>query len=138
MGRQTADDVSAKADEARNCVELCGRVTSTPVIRELPSGDEIVTFRLSVPRPGDGPSGRSGSVSGSGSRRTGAAGRAGSDWVDCVAWGARERRAVRAWVAGDRVLVTGALRRRFYGAGPEKGTRLEVAVTRVRRTARAA
>jgi single-strand DNA-binding protein len=127
MGRQTADDSTAKADDARNCVELCGRLTSAPVARELPSGDEIVTFRLSVPRAGDGPSGGAGSQ-----------GRAGSDWVDCVAWGARERRAVRAWAAGDRVLVTGTLRRRFYGAGAEKGTRLEVAVTRVRRTVRAA
>ena len=122
MGRgQTADAGTAKDDEPRNCVELCGRVTSAPVARALPSGDEIVTFRLSVPRAG-----------------AGSPGRAGSDWVDCVAWGARERRSVRAWVAGDQVLVTGALRRRFYGAGAEKGTRLEVAVGRVRRIARAA
>lgn len=121
MGRQTAGDRTAKDAEPRNCVELCGRVTSAPVTRALPSGDDIVTFRISVSRAGGGP------PSG-----------AGSDWVDCVAWGARERRAVRAWEVGDRVLVTGALRRRFYGAGAEKGTRLEVAVRKVRRVARAA
>lgn len=36
-----------------NAVTLCGRVSGAPTVRELPSGDEIVTFRLVVPRPED-------------------------------------------------------------------------------------
>jgi single-strand DNA-binding protein len=99
-----------------NSVTLRGRVTSAPLARELPSGDEIVTFRMSMARPD--------------SRRHG---RPSSDWVDCVAWGARARRTAATWAVGDMVQVDGALRRRFYRTGEERGTRLEVEVLAARR-----
>ena len=41
---QAADEVAV------NDVRLVGRVTGEPVAVELPSGDVLVTFRISVPR----------------------------------------------------------------------------------------
>jgi single-strand DNA-binding protein len=97
-------------------------VTAAPEERALPSGDVIVTFRLSVPRRPT-PMSR-------GSKQT-------ADWVDCVAFAARCRRSVAAWTVGDEVLVEGALRRRFYRSAGGAGTRLEVEVLSARRTVRA-
>jgi single-strand DNA-binding protein len=105
-------------DEATNDVVLRGRLTAAPEERQLPSGDVIVTFRISVPRRAT-PMGRR-------SKQT-------TDWVDCVAAGARSRRTVTSWKVGDQVEVHGALRRRFYRAGDGSGTRLEVEALQVRR-----
>jgi single-strand DNA-binding protein len=117
MARQTARE-PARRDPAQpaNEVLLRGRVTSAPLERELPSGDTILTFRVSVIR-----------------READRRGRQGSDWVDCVAWAARPRRTVARWTVGDPVEVGGALRRRFYRTGEQRGTRLEVEVLRGRR-----
>ena len=51
-----------------------------------------------------------------------------SDWVECVAWGARQRRSVATWRVGDVVEIEGAFRRRFYRGGAGTAMRLEVEV----------
>ncbi len=101
-----------------NEVRLTGRLTSPPQERVLPSGDAIVTFRMSMVREAT-PMTR-------GSTKT-------SDWVDCVAFGARVRRTVGSWAVGDPVTVEGALRRRFYRSADGAATRLEVEVLRASR-----
>ena len=113
----TNDDTTDDMDDD-NTVLLRGRVTSTPLIRELPSGTSITTFRLSVTRARTAMT--------KGSTQT-------VDWVDCTAWNARCRRTVGGWAVGDRVEVTGSLRRRFYRAGEGSSTRLEVEVLGARR-----
>jgi single-strand DNA-binding protein len=105
------------AGPATNCVTLAGKLISVPTARELPSGDQIVTFRISVPRARTAMTARS---------------KAASDWVDCTAWTARTRRTVSRWQVGDRVEVDGALRRRFYAAAAGSTTRLEVEVLHAR------
>jgi single-strand DNA-binding protein len=106
-----------------NAVELRGRVSTAPAERELPSGVVISTFRLSVPRA------RTSMTSGSAQT---------TDWVDCTAWTARTRKAVSGWAVGDRVVVSGALRRRFYRVGERPSTVLEVEVLSARRAPDAA
>lgn len=118
----TSAPATLTGDGADNSVTLRGRVSSAPVERELPSGAVISTFRMSVARA------RTPMTSGS---------RQSSDWVDCAAWSARSRRSVGGWAVGDRVEVTGALRRRYFRGGSGAGTRLEVEVLSARRTARA-
>ena len=110
------------AATSTNVVTLAGRVTAAPEERTLPSGDVIATFRVSVPRQPT-PMSR-------GSKQT-------TDWVDCVAFGARCRRSVNAWQVGDEVELDGALRRRFYRTAAGAVTRLEVEVLSARRVARA-
>ncbi len=89
-------------DQSVNAVRLSGRVSAAPEARMLPSGDEVVSFRLVVPR------------SPTALRRS----KQLVDTIECSAWTARLRRSVRRLEAGDRVTVTGELRRRFSrGAG---------------------
>src|SRR5262245_19585538 len=84
--------------EAHNEAVLRGRVAAPVDQRELPSGDTIMTARLIVDRD---PAAMARS-----SQRV--------DTIDCVAWLRRVQRSMRAWQAGDRVEVTGAIRRRFF------------------------
>ena len=114
---------SSGADgDTHNVVRLRGRVSTPPEERRLPSGSVVVSLRLSVPR--------SSSPMTRGSRQS-------SDWVDCSAWGARVRRVVSGWRAGDVVEVEGALRRRFSRGAIGTSTRLEVEVLRGRLVTRA-
>lgn len=99
-----------------NDVRLAGKVTGTPALVELPSGDALVTFRVSVPRGVD-----------SGQR---------VDSVPCTAWSPRLRRGILTWRAGDLVEVSGAVRCRFYQAGGATRSRVEVEVTAARITRR--
>src|SRR5687768_18366584 len=85
------------SQESVNAVRLSGRVSAAPEARMLPSGDEVVSFRLVVPR------------SPTALRRS----KQLVDTIECSAWTARLRRSVRRLEAGDRVTVTGELRRRF-------------------------
>lgn len=102
-----------------NQVTLRGRVSAEPAVRELPSGTSIVTFRVRVARAKTHMTG--------GSKQT-------SDWVDCVAWAPRPRRAVASWRTGDTVEVEGSLRRRFFrteGGVPSSRVEVEVLAARV-------
>ena len=109
-------------DGSANRVRLRGRVSTAPEERLLPSGTAIVTLRVSVPRE---PTAMT-----VGSKQQ-------TDWVDCSVWGARLRRTVGRWQAGDDVELEGALRRRFYRGGDGTATRLEVEVLSGRRVGRA-
>ncbi len=88
---------SPLTDQSANLVQLSGRVSAAPEARMLPSGDEVVSFRLVVPR------------SAAARRRY----KQQVDTIECSAWTARLRRSVRRLEAGDTVVVTGELRRRF-------------------------
>ena len=103
----------AVEDVAANDVRLVGRVTGEPSAVELPSGDVLVTFRISVPRSG----GRGGAQQGRAQ---------GVDSVPCTAWSPRLRRSVLGWRAGDLVEVSGAVRCRFFQAGGATRSRVEV------------
>lgn len=121
MHHETKSARSGPGAGPENAVLLRGKVSTAPERRVLPSGSEIVTFRVSVPRAPT-PMTR-------GSRQS-------VDWLDCVAWAPGARRTVASWALGDEVEVAGALRRRFYRAGQGTSTRLEVEVLRARRTSR--
>ena len=104
--------------EPANQVFLRGMVASAPVVRTLPSGDELCAFRLTVPRPPGDPS----------------ASKVRVDSIDCASTRATVRRSALRWVKGDVVEVTGALRRRFWrtSAGTP-ASRYEVDAATVRR-----
>jgi single-strand DNA-binding protein len=98
--------------EDHNVVRLTGRISADPESRVLPSGDEILSFRLVV-------------------RRSAAARRRSKqvvDTIECAVWTAALRRSVAKLPAGTEVAVTGALRRRFSrgGAGVASWVSVEV------------
>jgi len=117
-----ADDGEAVRSAARNEVILCGRVAKAADERSLPSGDTVLTTRVIVDRT---PTRRQ--RSGSGRSRQPV------DAIDCVAWTARVRQVIRRWQPGDQVMVTGAIRRRFYRVEGRPVSRVEVEITQARR-----
>ena len=106
---------SGGLEVATNDVRLVGRLSAEPSVVELPSGDALVTFRISVPRASPTRGAASGTVKG---QRV--------DSVPCTAWSPRLRRSILAWRAGDLVEVSGAVRCRFYQAGGATRSRVEV------------
>lgn len=124
-----------------NEVRLVGRVSGMPQTRLLPSGDELVHFRLVVRRsePAErkkaGPAERkkaSSDAPASGDQTRGAPT---VDTLDIACWSGRARQRARPLVDGDRVRVAGVLRRRFFRVSGAPSSRYEVAaevVSRVR------
>ena len=106
--KQVARSDPGLDEAAANDVRLVGRLTGTPAVVALPSGDELVTFRISVPRTAQAGS----------TQRV--------DSVPCTAWASRLRRSILTWRAGDLVEVSGAVRCRFYQAGGATRSRVEV------------
>jgi single-strand DNA-binding protein len=103
--------------EHRNEVIVAGRLSKSALPKELPSGDEIMTWRLIVDRP-DGTAG-------------------GFDVVECKAFSARVRRQAQAWVPGEVIEVTGALRRRYWRGPGGLRSACEVEVSLASRLTRA-
>lgn len=101
-----------------NEVRLRGRLADEPIERELPSGDVLMTFRLTVARPpGD---------------------RARVDSIECVTTRARVRRSLGRAHAGDDVELTGSLHRRFWRtpSGPASRYAVDVATAKLTRAGR--
>jgi single-strand DNA-binding protein len=94
-----------------NDVLLVGRLSGKPLVKDLPSGDPIVTWRLVVERPSD-------------ARRTP---RKVVDTLNCASFDGRLRDAVEEWRHGDLLEVRGALRRHFW----RTGSRYEIVADRV-------
>ena len=113
--RQIAHD----GDDGANEVRLVGRLTSVPVSVDLPSGDALVSFRISVPRS-------------PGATRTAATTSQRVDSIPCSAWSAALRRRIAGWRPGDTVEVTGAVCCRFYQAAGATRSRVEVVVSSAR------
>jgi single-strand DNA-binding protein len=120
MKTDKASETTDLASVSVNEVRLVGRVARDPEQRVLPSGDEMWTFMLVVPRP---PGGRS---------------KQSVDAIDCVVWGGRVRASVAGWAADDVVEVSGPLRKRFFQGGSGAASRVEVEVTAGRMVRRAA
>jgi single-strand DNA-binding protein len=94
-----------------NDVLLVGRLSGDPLLKTLPSGDLILTWRLVVERP-----------PGVGHRTT----RKVVDTLNCVSFDGRLRDIAQEWRHGDMLEVSGAVRRRFW----RTGSTYEIAVER--------
>src|SRR5215472_8742240 len=92
---------------AMNIVVVAGRLSSTPVLRELPSGDEVLNLEVTVPGADDAPS-ESVPVA----------------WTSPPAWASDLD-------AGNPVVVLGRVRRRFFRAGGTTQSRTEVVAEHV-------
>lgn len=103
-------------DQDENTVRITGRVTGVGEAVTLPSGDVVHTVRVTVRRLGTGPPGR-----------------ATVDAIDVACWTSSTRRTAARLTVGERVVVEGALRRRFFRAGGAPASRYEVEATRLRR-----
>ena len=99
-----------------NCVTIVGRVSAAPDVRDLPSGDRLVTLRVVVDRPPD---------RGSTKRVV--------DVIDVACWTKRTQRTATSLGPAETVRVEGALRRRFFATGAGRASRYEVEASRLAR-----
>jgi single-strand DNA-binding protein len=101
-----------------NEVRLAGRLSGEPMVRELPSGDQLTTWRLVVVRARTQPQ---------------AAGQRAPtvDTIDCVAHKRAIQRLAERWSPGEQLEIRGALRRRFWHGAQGAASRYEVEVTEV-------
>jgi single-strand DNA-binding protein len=117
-GQPRSTSTAASGSDPVNEVRLTGRLGARPTLITLPSGDEVLTFRVVVPRgPGD--------------RRPPTV-----DTVDCSVWSRGMRRRAGSWAEGDEVAVVGRLRRRFWRGPGGLRSRYEVDVRQGRRLRR--
>jgi single-strand DNA-binding protein len=108
--------------EGHNEVVLRGRVSGVPTVRLLPSGDELVSWRLVVGRDNRGLS--------SSSRQPPTV-----DTIDCVAFKPGVRRVAARWIGGEVIEVRGALRRRFWRGTQGAASRCEVEALGIKKIA---
>jgi single-strand DNA-binding protein len=97
-----------------NCVFLRGRLADVPMVKDLPSGDVLATFRLTVSRSPTG--------------------RVKVDSLECASVRARVRRTVLRAQPGDQLEVRGSLQRRFWRSPTGPASRYTVDVETVRLT----
>jgi single-strand DNA-binding protein len=93
-----------------NVVVLAGRLSDTPEVKAMPSGDQVTRFRLQVPEAG---------------KRVLP--------LPVSAWDKLPRKACDGLVKGDAVLVRGHLIRRFFRDGGGGRSVTEVVATEVKK-----
>ncbi len=108
-----------------NTVELVGELIAAPEARQLPSGDDVVSWRLVV---------RTESLSFS--RGSKASPPLRSDTIDCVAGQGPIRKRALSYQPGDVIELVGALRHRYWRGVGGLNSRYEVEVTSLRRRRR--
>ncbi|WP_425567386.1 single-stranded DNA-binding protein [Salinactinospora qingdaonensis] len=84
-------------------------MTAEPAVRELPSGDHLVIWRISVTRP----------IAEQRPKQP-------ADTITCVSFDPSMQQAARDWRIGDVIEVTGALRRRFWRSSHGSSSVFEV------------
>jgi single-strand DNA-binding protein len=95
-----------------NAVFLRGRLAAEPTWRELPSGDLLAVFRLTVNRP--------------------AGERTRVDSIECASTTARVHKSLGRAAPGAELEVTGSLRRRFFRTPNGAASRYAVDVDAVK------
>ncbi len=80
-----------------NSVNVIGRLTADPVVRETPDGTKVVSITLAVDRD-----------------YTDKEGKRPADFVDCVAWRGTAEFIGKNFVKSDYIAVSGALQTRNY------------------------
>jgi single-strand DNA-binding protein len=122
VGGWTDDVDMTRSDQPQptdnNQVYLRGRLAAAPESRDLPSGDVLAVFRVTVPRP------------------PGA--RARVDSIECVTARVRPRKSLARARPGDDIEIYGRLHRRFWRtpAGPASRYAVDVDTVRLTRPGR--
>lgn len=107
-------NTSDEPEGPANRVFLRGRLADEPVLREMPSGDMLALFRVTVARPPDE--------------------RVRVDSIECTSAKAKVQRSLARANAGDDLELEGSLQRRFWRTPTGAASRYAVNVDTVRIT----
>jgi single-strand DNA-binding protein len=99
-----AKNVGEDFDQSLNELTLRGRVSAPATVKELPSGDKVVEFRLIVSRSD----------------------RNGVDTLDIAAWSANSRKRALSLQAEQWIEINGAIHRRFWQSPSGLASRWQV------------
>ena len=98
-------------DLSLNDLLLRGRVSAPSTMKELPSGDKVVEFRLIVSRSERG----------------------GVDTLDIAAWSSKARKIALSLKADEWIEITGAVHRRFWQCPSGVASRWQVEASEIAR-----
>ena len=104
-------DAEGKIDLSLNDLLLRGRVSAPATVKELPSGDKVVEFRLIVSRID----------------------RDGVDTLDIAAWSGKSRKTALSLKSDDWIEVSGSVHRRFWQSPAGLASRWQVEAEEISR-----
>ena len=114
----------------RNDVLLIGELAAPPQVRTLPSGDEVLAFRLTVrSAPDRVRSATKLAAAGSPTHQT--------DSLECAAWRPVLQTRLQRCGVGDVLEISGALRHRFWRGPGGLASRYEIEADKIRVVTRA-
>jgi single-strand DNA-binding protein len=96
--------IAEEIDLSLNDLLLRGRVSAPATVKELPSGDKVVEFRLIITRTD----------------------REGVDTLDIAAWSAKSRKTALSLKGDEWVEISGSVHRRFWQAPTGLASRWQV------------
>mgnify|MGYP000406537720 CR=1 FL=1 len=105
------DKAPDQIDLSLNDLLLRGRVSAPATVKELPSGDKVVEFRLIITRTD----------------------RDGVDTLDIAAWSAKSRKTALSLKGDEWVEISGSVHRRFWQAPTGLASRWQVEALEISR-----
>jgi single-strand DNA-binding protein len=108
---KSKESVEAKIDLSLNDLLLRGRVSAPATVKELPSGDKVVEFRLIVSRID----------------------RDGVDTLDIAAWSGKTRKTALSLKSDEWVEVSGSIHRRFWQSPAGLASRWQIEAAEISR-----
>jgi single-strand DNA-binding protein len=108
---KSKDKGQDQIDLSLNDLLLRGRVSAPATVKELPSGDKVVEFRLIITRTD----------------------RDGVDTLDIAAWSAKSRKTALSLKGDEWVEISGSVHRRFWQAPTGLASRWQVEALEISR-----
>jgi single-strand DNA-binding protein len=108
---KSKESVEAKIDLSLNDLLLRGRVSAPATVKELPSGDKVVEFRLIVSRID----------------------RDGVDTLDIAAWSGKTRKTALSLKSDEWIEVSGSVHRRFWQSPAGLASRWQIEASEISR-----
>ena len=108
---KSKDAIEEKIDLSLNDLLLRGRVSAPATVKELPSGDKVVEFRLIISRLD----------------------RDGVDTLDIAAWSGKSRKTALSLKSDEWIEVSGSVHRRFWQSPSGLASRWQIEATEISR-----
>lgn len=108
---KSREKATEEVDLSLNDLLLRGRVSAPATVKELPSGDKVVEFRVIITRTD----------------------RDGVDTLDIASWSAKSRKTALSFKGDEWVEISGSVHRRFWQAPTGLASRWQVEAVEISR-----
>ena len=129
-GKESASARGASViPQGKNEVFLIGTISSVPITKTLPSGDEVVEFRLVIDREKRREPRPQAATQNSETRKA----RREVDSLEIAVWKARVRKSALRLTPGDWVEISGSVHRRFWTSAGGLASRWQIEANLLRK-----